>query len=93
MNGMNKDLIQVFKEGCLTAPLMKPSKYAEHVGVSPATVTGQMDRGEIPFVTLTPAIPGKRPSRYINLVALYQRCKDAADADRKQAEEAGRYVA
>jgi hypothetical protein len=53
--------MQLFKEGVLTVPLMKPALYAKHVGVSPATVTGQMDRGELPIVTLVPAIPGKRP--------------------------------
>ncbi|MCP8686076.1 hypothetical protein [Marinobacterium sedimentorum] len=79
---MKKDMISIFKDGCLAVPLMRPSEYARHVGVTPAAVAGQMDRGELPVFTLTPPAPGKRPTRYINLVALYELCKDLADEGR-----------
>lgn len=59
-------------------PVLRPSEFARLVGIEPATVTRMMDRGEVPFVTLTPKIPGKRPTRYINLVALFQLCEKEA---------------
>ncbi|MDI3323930.1 hypothetical protein QKW35_06045 [Pontibacterium granulatum] len=62
----------------LQVPVMRASKFAEAVGCSASAITSAMDRGEIPYVQLTPARPGKRPTRYINLVAIAKLCKEAA---------------
>lgn len=64
----------------LPIPLLRPSHFAELVGIAPATVTTMMDRGELPIVRLSPSIPGKRPARYINLVALFELCQAEGEA-------------
>ncbi len=61
-------------------PVLRPSEFAKLVGIQPATVTRLMDRGEIPYVTLSPKGYGKRPTRYINLVALFQICEKEAES-------------
>lgn len=59
-------------------PVLRPSKFAELTGIAPATVTTLMDRGDLPIVTLTPPMPGRRPTRYINMIALLQHCEKEA---------------
>lgn len=60
------------------SPLLRPSKFSELTGIPPKTISGHMDRGELPVVTLAPPGPGKRPTRYINMVALVQHCEKEA---------------
>ena len=74
MKSMDKEKVSSLFEK-LPVPLLRPSRFAEFVGMAPATVTTLMDRGELPVVRLSPNIPGKRPARYINLVALFELCQ------------------
>ena len=59
----------------LPVPLLRPSKFAEYTGINDGTVTTMMDKAQLPVVRLTPAAPGRRPSRYINMVALFELCQ------------------
>lgn len=72
-NGLFEELKEV------GSPLIRPSRFAELTGMAPKTVTGHMDRGELPVVTLCPPAPGKRPTRYINMFALLDHCKKEAE--------------
>jgi uncharacterized protein YceH (UPF0502 family) len=81
MENGNFDLLTALSEVQqlgLQVPVMRATKFAEAVGCSASAITSAMDRGEIPYVQLTPARPGKRPTRYINLVAIAKLCKEAA---------------
>lgn len=60
------------------SPLVRPVKFAELTGIAKNTITSLMDRGDLPVITLRPNIPGTRPTRYINMVALYQHCEREA---------------
>lgn len=55
-------------------PIMRPSRFAELIGVSPSTVTNLMDSDQLPVTELTGQGTGKRPTRYINLVKLFRLC-------------------
>jgi hypothetical protein len=57
-------------------PLMSPAKFASEVGVSQSTLSGWMDRGLLPFVTLDQSGEGKRPKRFINIKKLFEFCSE-----------------
>ncbi|MFY0678414.1 MAG: hypothetical protein JXR18_14145 [Neptuniibacter sp.] len=57
-----------------TVPIMRPSRFAELIGVSPSTITNLMDSNQIPVTEMTGSGEGKRPTRYINLVKLFRQC-------------------
>lgn len=73
---MNHALFEQLKR--VGSPLLRPVKFAELTGIAKNTITTLMDRGELPVVILAPRMPGKRPTRYINMVALYQHCEREA---------------
>ena len=64
----------------VAVPIMRASKFAELTGVSESSVRGMLDREELPAVQLASAGEGKRPTRYINIVALYELCEKEAAA-------------
>ena len=57
----------------VAVPLMRPCKFAELTGISPSNVRAMLDNESLPAVTL-PKEGAKRPTRYVNLVALYKHC-------------------
>ncbi|WP_261843497.1 regulatory phage cox family protein [Aliamphritea ceti] len=59
----------------VAVPIMRPCKFAELTGVSESTIRGMLDREELPAVQLGQTGKGKRPTRYINIVALYELCE------------------
>lgn len=58
----------------ITTPIVSAEQFAADNGMTKTAVNAQMDSGILPVYQVK-----KRGSRYINLVALAERCKELAE--------------
>lgn len=57
-------------------PLMTPAQFSKETGLSKSTVSDWMDKELLPTFTLQQKTPKNRPKRLINMMKLFDACKE-----------------